>query len=239
VVGEGVALAGADASVNSCTPPWPRHAPLRFLPLKLVPSLQVAVTGLWVCAMTDAQSPVPKARVKRKAFTLFNLQLRADRYDGSFLVRHRIWIAITSASPRGSQRFHDACLTTHLRAFHASNAILSTVSQIITDLVTKVLRSRTNLAGLCAARNGPAGHRPMLNSGASHPVHAVEAKGTTQYRSPREAGSPHCHGRRNRAAEWPFVSGSTVPSALRLKEPGKNGAIRFRPCIVWAVPRNS
>src|ERR1700722_8380715 len=65
-----VALAGAVASVNACTPPWPRQAPLRFVPLKLVPSLQVAVTGLGVWAMTAAQIPVPKARVKRKAFTL-------------------------------------------------------------------------------------------------------------------------------------------------------------------------
>ena len=52
-VGEGVVV------VNASTPPWPLQAPLRFVPLKFVPSLHVAVTGadaeLW--ALGAAETP--------------------------------------------------------------------------------------------------------------------------------------------------------------------------------------
>jgi hypothetical protein len=46
-VGAGDGEAGAALVPQVCTPPWPRQAPLRVVPLKAVPSLQVAVTGAW------------------------------------------------------------------------------------------------------------------------------------------------------------------------------------------------
>ena len=51
--GAGVVAAGAALPVSQlCTPPWPPQAPLRVVPLKEVPSLQVAVTvaGAWASA---------------------------------------------------------------------------------------------------------------------------------------------------------------------------------------------
>jgi hypothetical protein len=49
-----------------CTPPWPLQAPLRDVPLKLVPSLQVAVTGVW--AVADTAKPTVKARARHSDF---------------------------------------------------------------------------------------------------------------------------------------------------------------------------
>jgi hypothetical protein len=44
------ALAGLVASPHDCTLPWPRQAPERLVPVKAVPSLQVAVTVGVLCA---------------------------------------------------------------------------------------------------------------------------------------------------------------------------------------------
>ena len=63
-----VAAAGgvAAAEPQVCTPPWPLHAPLREVPLKLVPSFQVAVTDVWASA--EIERLAPSARVSRSAF---------------------------------------------------------------------------------------------------------------------------------------------------------------------------
>ena len=47
-VGAGAMAAGAVPPVSQlCTPPWPRQAPLRVLPLNEDPSLHGAVTVAW------------------------------------------------------------------------------------------------------------------------------------------------------------------------------------------------
>jgi hypothetical protein len=65
VVGAGCdgALAGLVASPHDCTPPWPRQAPARFVPVKAVPSLQVAVTVAVPCACAPPMGSIsPAAR---------------------------------------------------------------------------------------------------------------------------------------------------------------------------------
>jgi hypothetical protein len=64
-VGAGVVAAGAVPQL--CTPPWPRQAPLRVVPLKDEPSLHVAVTGAGVWA--NVASATPEQAIRKAAMS--------------------------------------------------------------------------------------------------------------------------------------------------------------------------
>lgn len=185
----GVALAGAVASVNAFTPPWPRHAPLRLVPLKLVPSLQVAVTGLWVCATTAALSPAPKARVKRKIFTL-STSNRAP------IVRRfvsgpapPIGSRPTTARRGGSHRLRNACP-------HAP-ACFSAVSRTFVNPITGFLRAYDEAFAIADEPGLPLCSPTTVTPGVARcsipprfmPVATSEQTARHGYRSYPEAGS--------------------------------------------------
>ena len=75
VAGAGDVAAGAALVPQVCTPPWPRQAPLRVVPLKAVPSLQVAVTG--ACAKVGAVRP--KRTIREIANNGFMISYPCDR----------------------------------------------------------------------------------------------------------------------------------------------------------------
>jgi hypothetical protein len=79
-VGEGggaTGLIAVEAAPHDCTPPCPLQAPERFVPVKAVPSLQVAVTVFVSCARI---APTGSKRAAIRAKDSRELRIRAAPY---------------------------------------------------------------------------------------------------------------------------------------------------------------